>query len=206
MIPKINVLYVHGYNGSGNGNTGCILNVLLDKEKFNLLRLDFSNRFVDVGANIQSINELMKRYHPMIIIANSLGTFETMCALGGPYKILINPVFDPINDLLQKDGFDETYESAQKMISELADNLEFDYEDKYVTYGFFGDKDDRVNCQSKFEEIFGAERMTVLKDAEHRFNRSELQLVANLVSTIYKEIIADEESLQYILEKNKKDI
>ena len=146
----------------------------------------------DVGVNIRLINELMHNHHFAIIIGNSMGTFETMCALAGPYKVLINPVFDPINDLLQKDGFDESYESARDILAELAAGIKFDYEEKVVTYGFFGDKDDRVNCQAKFKDIFGEEYMTVVKDAGHRLKRSELQLMADLVNAIYKRLMSKE--------------
>ena len=185
MKNKLDVLYVHGYNGSGSGTTATSLSKLLNKDKFNFLSPDFSNRIADIEDNIHRINELISELHPEIVIGNSLGTFEVMNAKKGMYKILINPVFNPVTDLLKRDVFDDSIELVRDRIGELASNIEFDKEDIDVTYGFFGSKDDRVNCQAKFECILGAKNLTVIDGAGHKLTEEEMQAVVNLINKMY---------------------
>ena len=184
MEHTINILYVHGYKGSGSGNTALTLNRLLDPKKYNLIRPTFSNIIANVEENIHQINEIIEKHHPAVIIGNSLGTFEVMNAKPGPYKILINPVFNPVTDSLQPEIFDGSFAAISGRISELAQNIELDNKDKGKTYGFFGALDIVVSCQPQFEKKFGAEFMTVFPRGEHSLVETELQVVVKLIDSL----------------------
>ena len=186
MKNKINVLYVHGYNGSGSGETATTIKRFLNPERYNFISPDFSNRVADIEENIRQINEIIDKDKPHIIIGNSLGTFEVMNANSGMYRVLINPVFNPVTDSLQPEIFDETFDDISDRISELANNLEFDDEDKRISYGFFGADDDVVSCQEQFEKIFGANNMTVFPDVGHKLFESQLKVVVDKIDWMIK--------------------
>ena len=191
---------MHGYNGSGSGNTALTLKKLLNKDKFNFISPDFSNKIADIEDNIKRINEIIATLSPEIIIANSLGTFEVMNSEKGMYQILINPVFNPVTDLLKRDVFDDSYEGVCNKITDLATNLKFNDEDKNNIYGFFGSNDDRVNCQPKFENMLDPSNMTVIDGAGHNLNEVEMQVVVNLFNKMYDVIV---DSLDLIYLKNR---
>ena len=91
MKNKINVLYVHGYMGSGSGDTATTIKRLLNADRYNYISPQFSNRVGDIEQNIQQINDIIEKDKPGVVVGNSLGTFEVMNAKSGSYKILINP-------------------------------------------------------------------------------------------------------------------
>ena len=181
MKQILNVLYVHGYAGSGSGETASTIKRLLNPDKYNMISPNFSNRIADIEKNIGQVNEIIEEHHPAIIIGNSLGTFEVMNAKSGAYKILINPVFNPTTDSLQPEMFDDSFMDISDRISELADSQKFDNKDKGKTYGFFGELDDVVSCQPQFEKMFGAKYMTVFRGVGHKFFEAELRVVVELI-------------------------
>ena len=181
MKHTLNVLYVHGYAGSGSGETATTIKRLLNPDKFNMISPNFSNKIADIEENIKKVNEIIDQYHPEVIIGNSLGTFEVMNAKSGAYKILINPVFNPATDSLQPEIFDDSFMDISDRITELADSRKFDNEDKGMTYGFFGELDDVVSCQSQFKKMFGAKYMTVFTGVGHKFSEAELKVVVELI-------------------------
>lgn len=181
MKNRINVLYVHGYNGSGSGETATTIKRLLNPDKYNFISPNFSNNVSDIEANIRRINDIIDKDSPNIIIGNSLGTFEVMNAASGMYRVLINPVFNPVTDSLQPEIFDESFVAMSDRITELANSFEFGEEDKRMTYGFFGAEDDVVSCQAQFEEIFGANNMTVFPDVGHKLFEPQLQVVVDKI-------------------------
>lgn len=181
MKQKLNVLYVHGYAGSGSGETATTIKRLLNPDRFNVISPNFSNKIADIEKNISQVNNIIDEYHPEVIIGNSLGTFEVMNAKSGAYKILINPVFNPTTDSLQPEMFDDSFMDISDRISELADSQKFDNKDKGMTYGFFGELDDVVSCQSQFKKMFGAKYMTVFPGVGHKFSETELRVVVEFI-------------------------
>ena len=198
MKHKLDVLYVHGYNGSGSGETATTLKGLLSSEKYNWISPNFSNRVADVEKNISQINEIIDKLHPEIIIGNSLGTFEVMHATSGMHRVLINPVFNPATQSMQPDIFDDSFGAMKDRLSEMANNLEVDYEDRCGTYGFFGALDDVVNCQAQFEEIFGTNYMTVFPDVGHRLFGPQLQVVVDIIEGIYDRLTVGFDRIGYV--------
>lgn len=184
MKHKINVLYVHGYNGSGSGETAKTIKRLLNPDKYNFISPNFSNIVADIVENIRQINKIIDRERPPIIIGNSLGTFEVMHSEAFMYKVLINPVFNPVTDSLQPEIFDETFGVMSDKISELANRLKVNERDKLMTYGFFGAEDDVVSCQAQFEELFGANHMTVFPGVGHKLFEPQLKVVVDKIDWI----------------------
>lgn len=201
MKHILDVLYVHGYNGSGSGETATTLKGLLHPDKYNWISPNFSNRVADVEDNISRVNDYIRKYKVEVVIGNSLGTFEVMNAASGMYRLLINPVFNPVTDSKQPEIFDESFGAMRHRISEMANSLEFDYEDKCVTYGFFGAQDDVVNCQAQFEEIFGAKYMTIFPDVGHKFFRPQLQAVVDRIDWIYERLAAGYDEIGFAKER-----
>ena len=177
MKNLIDILYVHGYDGSGSGVTANTIKRLLNPDRFNLISPNFSNIIANLEDNIKEINEIIEKHNPAVIIGNSLGTFEVMNAKSGAFKILINPVFNPVTESLQPHIFDDSFNTISDRISELANGLKFDDKDKAFTYGFFGADDDVVNCQTQFKKIFGVDQMTVLPGVGHQLSDADLRVV-----------------------------
>lgn len=184
MKDRINVLYVHGYSGSGSGETATTIKRLLNPAKYNFISPNFSNTVADIEENINQINEIIDKDSPDIIIGNSLGTFEVLHAASGMHRVLINPVFNPVTDSLQLEIFDETFDDMCDRISELANSLEIDDEDKCMTYGFFGAEDDVVSCQAQFEKLFGVDNMTMFPHVGHKLFEPQLKLVVDKIDWI----------------------
>ena len=188
MSNRVNVLYVHGYMGSGSGDTATTIKKLLNADKFNFISPQFSNKVADIEKNIQQINDIIEKDKPAIIIGNSLGTFEVMNAKSGMYRILINPVFNPVTDSLQPVIFDESFAAISDRISELANSFDFSDEDKRMTYGFFGAEDDVVSCQRQFKDVFGADNITVFQRVGHKLFESQLKVVVDRIEWMYDRI------------------
>ena len=188
MSNRVNVLYVHGYMGSGSGDTATTIKKLLNADKFNFISPQFSNKVADIEKNIQQINDIIEKDKPAIVIGNSLGTFEVMYAKSGMYRILINPVFNPVTDSLQPEIFDESFAAISDRISELANSLDFSDEDKRMTYGFFGAEDDVVSCQRQFKDVFGADNITVFQRVGHKLFESQLKVVVDRIEWMYDRI------------------
>ena len=184
MKNRINVLYVHGYMGSGSGETATNIRRLLNPDRYNFISPNFSNRMADIGENIQAINKIIDRERPSIIIGNSLGTFEVMHSEAYMYRVLINPVFNPVTDSLKLEIFDESFSAVSDKISELANSFEVEERDKLMTYGFFGAEDDVVNCQTQFEKLFGANQMTVFPNVGHQLFEPQLKVVVDKIDRI----------------------
>ena len=185
MKNKINVLYVHGYNGSGSGDTATTIKRLLNADRYNYISPQFSNRVGDIEQNIQQINEIIEKDKPGVIIGNSLGTFEVMNAKSGMYRILINPVFNPVTDSLQPEIFDESFAAISHRISEMANSFNFDDETKRMTYGFFGAVDDVVSCQAQFKDAYGADNITVFPGVGHRLFEPQLKVVVERIDWMF---------------------
>ena len=185
MKNKINVLYVHGYNGSGSGDTATTIMRLLNADKYNYISPQFSNRVGDIEQNIQQINEIIEKDKPGVVIGNSLGTFEVMNTKSGMYRILINPVFNPVSDSLQPEIFDESFAAISHRISEMANSFNFDDETKRMTYGFFGADDDVVSCQAQFKDAFGADNITVFPGLGHRLFEPQLKVVVERIDWMF---------------------
>ena len=185
MKKKINVLYVHGYMGSGTGDTATTIKRLLNPDRYNYISPQFSNKVGDIEKNIQQINDVIGKDNPSIIIGNQLGTFEVMNVKKGMYRILINPVFNPVTDSLQPEIFDESFAAISHRISELANSFSFDDETKRMTYGFFGAEDDVVSCQAQFKDAFGDDNITVFPDVGHRLFEQQLKVVVERIDWLY---------------------
>ena len=168
---------------------------------FRSISPSFSNIAADIEENIVQINEIIDKHRPEIIIGNSLGTFEVMNAISGMYRVLINPVFNPATESLQPEIFDESFATIRDRLSELANSLEFDYEDKCVTYGFFGALDDVVNCQAQFEEIFGTKYMTVFPGVGHKLFESQLLVVVDRIDQIYHHLTTGFDEIGFVKER-----
>ena len=104
------------------------------------------------------------------------------------YRILINPVFNPVSDSLQPEIFDESFAAISDRISELANNFNFSDKDKRMTYGFFGAEDDVVSCQRQFKDVFGADNITVFKRVGHKLFESQLKVVVDRIEWMYDRI------------------
>ena len=185
MKNKINVLYVHGYNGSGSGDTATTIKRLLNADRYNYISPQFSNRVGDIEQNIQQINDIIEKDKPSVVIGNSLGTFEVMNTKSGMYRILINPVFNPVSDSLQPEIFDESFAAISHRISEMANSFNFDDETKRMTYGFFGADDDVVSCQAQFKDAFGADNITVFPGLGHRLFEPQLKVVVERIDWMF---------------------
>jgi predicted esterase YcpF (UPF0227 family) len=179
QTTMMNILYIHGYNGSPYGNTYALFDGIIDKTSTTLHTIDYDPTQPIVA--IESIKQYIKDNNINLIIGSSLGGFLTM-HLYGYSRIVINPCWDPATELplIDYTGPTEEYERLRHSLVEELDN-----EERHLCSGCFAPLDELL-C-TKYLEIF-----------QQFFNRTYIipgghQVSAEAVVKIVNEIIPDHE-------------
>lgn len=211
MNKKVYIIYVHGFRSSGETSTAKYLKkYLADSDEPNTEFEIISNDY-DLNKPFDTINEINStineiRQHDknsmIIVIGSSLGGFIAN-QIHHVYRILINPVLDPMNAL--KKHLNIKYEFYNKRIDNIKyaiiDNLAFkdysliakhqfdyiDHEDNGVTFALFGTNDKIINDEKIFNKYYSNK---IIYDGEHRLN--ENNIINELIPLIYKLISLNE--------------
>ncbi|MGN1316091.1 MAG: alpha/beta hydrolase [Acutalibacteraceae bacterium] len=145
-----------------------------------------------------------KPYDEVVLIANSIGAFFSMCALAEKViskAFFISPIVDMeklITDMMVwADVTEEELQSREEIITEFGETLSWEYL-CYVrkhpikwhipTYILYGENDNLTSKETvtKFAEQIGA-TLTVMKDGEHWFHTDEqMQFLDNWIRNSVK--------------------
>lgn len=167
-MKKQKILYVHGFNSSGS--TGRTMKEIFSDyevyappipEKFNEAK-SFIEKFVDD-------NKID------LVIGTSLGAFITLNLSNEVKRIVINPTFDPYNDLQPLDAPKEVYGSykGHAIYDDAIKKITFFKLEN--TYGMFGGSDPLFSYYRFFKQIFPEKHTYYVPTMEHQIKSIEIE-------------------------------
>lgn len=189
------ILYAHGFASSGASGT-----VMTLRQQLYDPAAEGTDREVRVVAPdlpvmpleaIDFLRQTVETECPDLILATSMGAFYTEQLRGVP-RILVNPSFSMARLLTfggmgrqefrnkREDGARD-FKVDKEMIAQFKTLEKESFKgitpaDKQLVWGFFGDKDKKVNHQKDFLKNYGRDHFTVF-DGEHFLNDKILSRV-----------------------------
>lgn len=143
-----NLLYIHGYGGSGNSRTAKALQTYLP-ENYTVFEPCFP---VNTAESVKLAEETIRKHHIDIVVASSLGAFTALQLCGIP-KIVINPCIYPSKELPKREDIPEAillnFEIFEKEIFKNIDEKE-----KAYTFGVFSTKDELFSYKDEFSKHY----------------------------------------------------
>jgi len=144
----INILYIHGYGGTGNSRTAKALQSSLP-ENYTVFEPCFP---LDINEALELAQETIRTKKIDRVVASSLGAFTAMQLRGIP-KILINPCLYPSKELPKRIELPETvlsnFKTVEKHTFENIDDTE-----KAHTFGVFSTHDELFSYKDEFSEHY----------------------------------------------------
>lgn len=189
-----NIIYVHGLSSSGA--TASAQNIQTHLPQYHIIAPDMPLPPLEA---IQMLIDLCKKYKPKLVVGTSMGAMFAQ-QLRNQKKILINPAFH-VSHLMRKNLGEQAFfnprkdgvqtftittqlcDAYQRMESKQFEGISlYDIEN---TYGFFGTKDELVNCKEEFLQYY---KNLTLFDGEHRLNPLVIQkdLIPLILQILYK--------------------
>ncbi|MBR3731923.1 MAG: hypothetical protein IKQ61_11105 [Spirochaetales bacterium] len=165
-----NILYIHGFNSSGNSNTVCNLRAMFPE--YNVYSDDFD--LLDLDGTQDKMHQLMKKYRINVLIGSSFGAFHVLLHDTNETKIVINPCMYPSVEIPKLDP----------SLSEDAIAAMQEYESRYKPapykiFGIFGKDDELFSYRTEFQRLYGYTNNksdnTVMIDGHHRLSPDELR-------------------------------
>ncbi len=154
----MNILYIHGFNGSVNSSTYKKLQELFPEhhwvaENFNL---------TDIAATKERIHTICKEQHINMLIASSLGAFYALGITDSLARILINPCLKPSIEIPKLDSTVPQQVIVQWKIEE-AFHAEADSEVRQCCFGIFGNHDELFSYKSDFDALYRKTNFSLTK-------------------------------------------
>ena len=186
---RTNILYIHGYGGSGNSRTAQALRNCLS-ENYNVFEPCFPINPVEAVALAQ---ETLRTKGIDIVVASSLGAFTALQLRDVP-KILINPCLYPSKelpkltdiseDILQK--FVEMENQFKEWITEInnKDWGETGSVETMWTYGIFSTNDELFSYEDDFLKYYPNYQVQTIEDT----HRISVENVEKVIVPIIREI------------------
>lgn len=146
------VLYVHGFGGSGNGNSAQMIDKYL-KETFPDKDIELiapTIPYLDAKQSVKLIRDMSSEVD--LVIASSLGAFYSSIASDGIDKILINPALPK--------SVKKIYPEMSKEYADYLDKIEqylelmVDKDLQNETYFIFGTEDDVCNNKDYYKDLY----------------------------------------------------
>lgn len=173
------LLYVHGYNGDPNGESYQNLKAACG-DNHEILTIDYNPEFPKQA--ITDLFEFVKENNVDCVIGASLGGFLAM-NLYGISRIVVNPCWDPANELPQLG-----YTGDTSVYKELLDNITNNTEEGDLCIGVFAVDD----------EVFGRKYVDEFK--KHFKLQYDIDGGHDITETVAKDII------KYIIPKQEESV
>lgn len=159
------ILYVHGYNSSGE--TGRTLAKLLEND----YKVHHFPIPVNADEAINKVKNYLKEHSNIsLIVGTSLGGFITS-RMNGYLKLMINPCMLPSVEL-PKLGCEKELANTYK---KYEDDLTFlDREEKASTFIMFGTKDELIDYSGYCKKLYRKNNFSVIPGGHHRVSKEEL--------------------------------
>lgn len=140
----MNILYIHGYGGTGNSRTAQALKTYLP-EDYNVFEPCFP---LDPVKALKLAEKTIRKKEIDIVVASSLGAFTALQLYGIP-KIVINPCLYPSKEIPKQSDISADILTKFAKIEKRISNLH--YVDNR-TIGVFSTKDELFSYQDEFFE------------------------------------------------------
>lgn len=209
----IRILYVHGYEGHGDGHSSRLVMEALDSLGVDY-ELDAPEFPVTEPAEMEArLSKLINDGHYNVIVASSLGAFYTM-RHSETFTILVNPALpENLRDIRDADP-----EKHPKLTDEFLERLErakdfffdhtfamFDDEHVFGTYFVFGDHDNIAGNETFFREYYHREDHFFNVDMGHILEPAGAAKVAEIIQIIDTERPEYVDTLSAVLAETFKD-
>lgn len=177
------ILYVHGYNGSANGNTFQLLKHLakLTADDIEVVSVDYNQYDCD-----EAHDQIMKKFreeHADILVGSSLGGFLVMTCTEVKHRVVFNPCLNPAYEL-PKLGMPVEYANSYKDWVKKATNT-----NETTVYGIFTKQDEVLGdkYKRKFEQIFNTASISI--DGGHKMNENGACIIMQICNRIIRKYI-----------------
>lgn len=179
------ILFAHGFASSGaNGTVLTLRQMLYDPDPEKCVTVIAPDLPVMPNDAIELLREIVATEQPDLILGTSMGAFYVE-QLHGHQRILVNPSFQMAKLLTfggmgrqefrnkREDGAKD-FKIDKEMIAQFKTLEKQSFknitsEDKKMIWGFFGDKDKKVNHQKEFQKFYGREHFIIF-EGEHFLN------------------------------------
>lgn len=177
----LRILYVHGFEGSGNGNSSKLLKKIISEilqTDIKLIAPQFENNLLKFKDNINKIKIYSNNVD--IIISSSFGALETLVADIKIPRILINPALLPYTELLKiglepSDNFKQLETTIPKYLKKQ--NIWYVISDKDNVIGT-----DNVEKHIQLINKFGnPSNLNIVNSDVHKVDTNIAEYVANII-------------------------
>jgi hypothetical protein len=162
------ILYVHGYNGHGDGSKAKIMRKLLPDAE--IVAPQMSNDVSKVKEDVALIEKLGADCD--VAFGTSYGGFLVLCAKLGINKFVHNPCLFPINVLSRLDGVEPNL--YERYLREFELRLPRP-EDVSETNGIFADGDSICKFKKAFDAMYRGRSTTM--SGEHYMRPEDVEVV-----------------------------
>lgn len=129
-MEKQYLMYIHGFMSGSNGTKQIQLKKKL-KDYYNVIAPELT---ADPDESIKIINEMIKQYHPSVIVGTSLGGFMSlMCNNENADIFICNPCLNPYEEISRWLNEPQTY-FCERIDGIQTYTLTQDVLDKYLKY------------------------------------------------------------------------
>jgi len=165
---KRNILYIHGYGGTGNSRTAQALKTYLP-ENYHVFEPCFP---LDPVEAFELAKKTIKRQRIDMVVASSLGAFTALQLRYIP-KIVINPCLYPSEELPKQTDVSEdillNFRKLEKQIFEKIHDSE-----KSRTFGVFSSNDELFSYKDEFSKYYP--NIQIIEDT-HRISVENVEKV-----------------------------
>jgi len=171
-----NILYIHGYNGSKNGQSATLIKKHLPVD-YAFFAIDYDQ--TNAATAIKQISEFVEQNQIDLIVGSSLGAFLTL-NLPGVAKIIYNPCYLPSVEL-PKIGCDtkqaDTYKPYER-------RKPVDETERSRIYAIFSDDDELLG--DKYRKLYAEDWSSDMVIVHGRHKISEESIVDYVIPAIVK--------------------
>lgn len=147
------LLYIHGYNGSPEGNSYRLFRKYMPQDEWQVIGMDYTQD--DCAVALQEIRETIEREGINLVVGSSLGGFLTLLTTGIE-RIVINPCYlpsvelpklGPLNDLpVPSRQMTATYAAFEPLLKTFSD------EERNLITGYFANDDELLG--DRYQNVF----------------------------------------------------
>jgi predicted esterase YcpF (UPF0227 family) len=175
-MQKTNILYIHGYGGTGNSRTAQALKTYLP-ENFTVFSPCFP---LNPTESIELAQKIIQTEKINLVVASSLGAFTALQLRDVP-KIVINPCLYPSKELpkrveIPKDIVQNLTEFEKRTFENISEK------DKNYTFGVFSTDDELFSYIDEFAKHYP--NFQEMKDV----HRISVENVKKVIAPIVQEI------------------
>lgn len=172
-----NILFIHGYNGSPDGQTASFVKEYFSNDNVIAPKLDL----LDFSSSFSIIKDIISSNIINIVVAHSFGAFYAFALQDEMLKIVINPCMFPSHEIpklcdnqLSEDWISEFERLEEKIYSHV------DGEICQTTFAIFGNNDELFSYKDVYKKLYGTNSLRDMNNyitlpGKHRLSKSSME-------------------------------